>query len=195
MSHDPVPAPPSPDADPPIATGDPAVDRLVPLLYDELRRVARRQLRREQAGHTLTTTALVHEAYLRLAGAEQLADGERGRFLGIAARVMRQVLIDYARRGQARKRGGVQRRVSLSGIVIPAPAASDTLLGLDEALRELATASPRLAQVVECRFFGGLTEEETGLALGVTPRTIRRDWLKARAWLAHSLGEGIEGQA
>ena len=175
--------------------GSGAVDELVPFLYDELRRVARRVLRREQPGHTLTTTALVHEAYLRLASASNLDETERARFLGIAGRVMRQVLVDYARRGQARKRGGVQQRVSLSGVVLPAPAASDTLLGLDEALRELAEESPRLAQVVECRFFGGLTEEETGLALGVTPRTIRRDWLKARAWLAHSLGEAIEGGA
>ncbi len=187
MSPNPLPAQPSPE--PMLPSGDAAVDPLIPLLYEELRRVARRQLRREQPGHTLTTTALVHEAYLRLAGASNLAGAERARFLGIAARVMRQVLIDYARRGRARKRGGVRRQVSLSGVVLAAPAASESLLALDEALTDLARLSPRLAQVVECRFFGGLTEEETGLALGVTPRTIRRDWLKARAWLAHALGD------
>lgn len=186
MSPNPFPAQPSPERV--LHSGDAALDPLIPLLYEELRRVARRQLRREQPGHTLTTTALVHEAYLRLAGAGNLATAERARFLGIAARVMRQVLIDYARRGQARKGGGVRRQVSLSGVVLAAPAASESLLALDEALTNLAQISPRLAQVVECRFFGGLTEEETGLALGVTPRTIRRDWLKARAWLAHSLG-------
>lgn len=191
MTPNPIPAGPSPDLERLLASlpdgGAGVADRLVPLLYDELRRIARRELRRERPGHTLSTTALVHEAYLRLAGPSELSHTDRARFLAASAIAMRRVLIDHARRQQAGKRGGAWKRVSLSGVALAAEEPGETLLVLDGALQELSAANPRLATVVDCRFFGGMTEEETAVALGVTARTIRRDWLKAKAWLAHSL--------
>jgi RNA polymerase sigma factor (TIGR02999 family) len=163
------------------------VDRLYPLVYEELRRIARRALRRERTGHTLGTTGLVHEAYLRLADQTRLEYHDRAHFYGIAARAMRHILVDYARRHGAAKRGGDQRAVVLDEAVLNIEDRAEALLGLDEALKDLEALDPRLGQVVQCRFFGGLTEEETGEVLGVTARTVRRDWLKAKGWLYHHL--------
>jgi RNA polymerase sigma-70 factor, ECF subfamily len=160
------------------------VERMLPLVYEELRRIARRQLRHEGVGHTLNTTALVHEAYLRLAAPSHLDIGGRAGFLSIAAMAMRRVLIDYARQRTAQKRGGVQMRVELDDIEVAADGRAEQLVALDEALTALAVSNPRLARVVDCRFFGGMSQEETALALQLTPRTVRRDWTKARMWLA-----------
>jgi RNA polymerase sigma factor (TIGR02999 family) len=167
-----------------------AMDRLVPLVYGELTRIAHRQLGLEASGHTLSTTALVHEAYLRLVDQRRARLADRVQFFAVAAHAMRRVLVDHARRHHAMRRGGAHRRsVSLDALEA-ADAASlavddraDVLLALDDALDRLATHDPRQARVVECRFFGGLTEAETAEALGVTARTVTRDWVKARGWL------------
>ena len=164
------------------------VDQLVPILYADLRRLARNKLRHEPVGHTLTTTALVHEAYLRLAGPGQPGSTDRSRFLAAASVAMRRVLIDYARKHRAEKRGGDWVRVELSDFAAGGDRA-DTLLALDEALGELRVLNARMADVVDCRFFGGMTDEETAQALGVTARTVRRDWVKARALIADALAE------
>jgi RNA polymerase sigma factor (TIGR02999 family) len=153
------------------------------LVYGELRRIARRQLSREGVGHTLETTALVHEAYLRLVDQSRAQFADRAHFFAVAAQMMRRVLIDHARRFRAQKRGGDLRRVDLDRAEVPLEERADTLVALDDALTRLAALSPRLAQVVECRYFGGMTEEETAAALGITDRTVRRDWVKAKGWL------------
>jgi RNA polymerase sigma factor (TIGR02999 family) len=163
-----------------------ALDRLLPLVYEELRQAADRVLRRETPGHTLQPTALVHEAYLKLA-AGPVASESRAHFLGIAARAMRQVLVDHARRRRAAKRGRGEIAVSLSEADGALNVQTDDLLALDDALERLGERSDRLRKVVELRFFGGLTEEEAAQALGVTSRTIQRDWAKARAWLHKEL--------
>jgi RNA polymerase sigma factor (TIGR02999 family) len=165
-----------------------AMDRLFPLVYEELRRVAHRALRGERTAHTLGTTGLVHEAFIRLADQTRLEVHDRAHFYGVAARAMRHILVDYARRHAASKRGGPERKVvPLDDALIGVEQRADALLALDEALSELERIDPRLGQVVQCRFFGGLTEEETGEVLGVTARTVRRDWLKAKGWLHHHL--------
>lgn len=172
------------------------MERLIPLVYSELRRVAHSQLAAEPAGHTLSTTALVHEAYLRLA--EQNAEWtSRGQFFGIAARVMRRVLVDYARRHGATRRGGPrQQRVSLEDAesggddALTVAVRRDELLALDEALERLTAVDERMARVVECRFFGGLTEDETADALGVSRRTVANDWVMAKGWLYRALNAG-----
>lgn len=162
-----------------------AADALYPLVYDDLRRAARALLRRERPGHTLSPTALVHEAFLRLAGGAHAES--RAHFVGIAARAMRQALVDHARRRAAAKRGGDACPVTL-GDDLPGDVPDVTeLIALDDALDRLDARNPRLRQVVECRFFGGLTEGETATALGVTVRTIQRDWRAARAWLYKEL--------
>ena len=163
------------------------VDRLLPLVYDELRRVAHRQLGRERAGHTLSTTALVHEAYLRLVDQTRARWVDRAHFFAVAAGVMRRILVDYARRFRAAKRGGDAQRVDLDLAEVSLDERSEMVINLDEALGRLAELNPRLSQVVEYRFFGGMTEEETAEALGVTDRTVRRDWIKAKAWLSREL--------
>lgn len=169
--------------------GDPtARERLFPLVYDELRLIAHRQLQRERPGHTLDTTALVHEAYLRLAGSTSQEFSDRAHFFAMAATAMRRILVDYARRYRTEKRGAAPRRVSLTDTMLVAEERADTLLAVDEALGELARIDPRLSRVVECRFFAGLTEEETAETLGVTSRTVRRDWTKAKGWLLRTLG-------
>jgi RNA polymerase sigma factor (TIGR02999 family) len=160
-----------------------ALDRLFPLVYDELRRMAHRALLRERASHTLNTTALVHEAYLRLVDQHRANWNDRVHFLAIAATAMRRILVDYARRQKRLKRGGEQRPVDLDDAMLVADQRADTLLALDEALSGLGALNERLARVVECRFFAGLTTEETAAALQVTTRTVERDWQKARAWL------------
>jgi RNA polymerase sigma factor (TIGR02999 family) len=165
-----------------------AMDRLFHAVYGQLRRIASRQLRNERPGHTLGTTGLVHETYLKLANQTRVEWQDRAHFYRVAACAMRRILVDYARRCRAERRGGELRRVSL-GEEATAQERGDTLLALDEALERLASVNQRLSHVVECRYFGGLTEEETAEALGVTSRTVQRDWAKARGWLYLELGD------
>lgn len=160
-----------------------ALDAMFPLIYEELRRLARRQLRREAVGHTLSTTALVHEAYLRLVDQTRVDWRGRAHFLGVAAKAMRRILIDHARRHRRQKRGGRLERVPLDRIELSVGERAQVLVDLDEALQRLAQVDARQARVVECRFFGGMTEEETAAALGISLRTTKRDWAKARSWL------------
>jgi RNA polymerase sigma factor (TIGR02999 family) len=164
-----------------------ALDRLFPRIYDELQRIAHGQLQRERAGHTLVTTALVHEAYMKLVDITRVEWRDRVHFLSMAARAMRRILIDYARQKNAARRGGGARPITLDEALIVADLQTDSLLALDDALEKLGALNPRLVRVVECRFFGGMTEEETAQALGVTSRTIRSDWVKARGWLRQAL--------
>ena len=173
-----------------------ALDRLVPLVYADLARIAHRQLGLEAPGHTLSTTALVHEAYLRLVDQTRAQWADRAQFFAVAAHVMRRVLVDYARRHRAARRGGAPpRTVSLEALEsadagsLAAGERADVLLAMDEALERLAGLDPRQVRVVECRFFGGLTEAETAEALGVTARTVARDWVKARGWLYQTLSD------
>jgi RNA polymerase sigma factor (TIGR02999 family) len=160
------------------------------LVYRELRQLAARLLFRERPGHTLPPTALVHEAYLKLTrdGPPSLAN--RAHLMGVAARAMRQVLVEHARRRQAAKRGGGEAPITLVDEIAPAEIGSDQLIALDDALSRLDQVSSRLRQVVECRFFAGLTEEETAEVLGITTRTVQRDWVRARAWLYAELYRG-----
>jgi RNA polymerase sigma factor (TIGR02999 family) len=171
-----------------------ALDRLLPLVYSDLSRMAHRQLGLEPEGHTLSTTALVHEAYLRLVDQTRVEWADRAHFFAVAAQAMRRVLIDHARRHAAARRGGPARRhVPLDVLDSPEGALqtteqrADVLLALDEALTRLAQLDARQARVVECRFFAGMTEPETAAALGVTARTVTRDWVKARGWLYQEL--------
>lgn len=167
-----------------IREGSPgAMDRLFGAVYGELRRIASRQLRGERPGHTLGTTGLIHETYLKLADQSRVQWQDRNHFYCVAASAMRRILIDYARRYRAQQRGGDLHRVSLDEDAMAAAERGETLLALDEALERLSTMDRRLSSVVECRYFGGLTEEETAQALGVTTRTVQRDWAKARGWL------------
>jgi RNA polymerase sigma factor (TIGR02999 family) len=171
-----------------LAGGDArAVDRLLPLVYGDLRKRAHYQLRRHRPGDTLNTTALVHEAYLKLADQTQLDWQNRAHFLAIAAKAMRYIIIDYARRQGAQKRGGDAEVLALDEAAIPVQARAAHLLDLDAALDDLAERDARMAQVVEYRFFGGLTIEETAQALDVSARTVKRDWRLARAVLARRL--------
>jgi RNA polymerase sigma factor (TIGR02999 family) len=169
------------------------LDDLFPVVYEELRRVAHAQLRAEARGHTLSTTALVHEAYLKLAAQRSHEFENRGHFFALAAQAMRRILVDYARRYRAAKRlpKGASVRVSgLDSLGVPQPDTSeraDFLIALDDAITELRTIDERLARVVEFRFFVGLTESETAGTLGITPRTVTRDWVRARAWLYQRL--------
>ena len=171
-----------------------ALDALMPLVYADLARIAHRQLGIEAPGHTLSTHALVHEAYLRLVDQTRVEWADRVQFFAVAAQAMRRVLVDHARRHRAARRGGGRAgTVSLDALDaadashLAAAERADVLVALDEALDRLAVLDPRQARVVECRFFGGLTEAETADALGVTPRTVARDWVKARGWLYQAL--------
>jgi RNA polymerase sigma factor (TIGR02999 family) len=164
-----------------------AMEQLLPLVYEDLRRIAHRELGGERTGHTVSTTALVHEAYLRLVDQRHTEWGDRAHFFGVAARAMRRVLVDYARQHRAAKRTGALKQVPLDDSALVVEERADLLLGVDEALTRLATLDERLSRVVECRFFGGLTEDETAEVLGVTSRTVRRDWIKARGWLHQEL--------
>lgn len=178
----------------------PDLDALFPTVYAELRRVAHRRLRAEPAGHTLSTTALVHETYLKLSEQRAGVFGNRAHFFALAARAMRRILVDYARRHRAGKRDHGQRPVSLSSLeasnqVLARPSGgdlgerADLLMALDAALSRLAELEPRLGLVVEYRYFIGLTERETAELLGVTPRTVTRDWVRARGWLQTHLAD------
>ncbi len=168
------------------------VREVTPHLYDELRRIAHYQLRRERSDHTLNTTALVHEAYLRLADNDDSNWENRTHFLALSARVMRHILIDYARKRSALKRGGDQVRVTFNDEFHGGDMRMAQLIALDNALKQLAEQDERLARVVELRFFGGLTEKEIGDVVGVSARTVRRDWRKARAWLSLTMKEDAE---
>jgi len=175
-----------------------AMDRLMTLVYDELRAVAHRQLRRWRPGQTLDTTVLVHEAYLRLVDQAGASWQDRAHFLSVAGMAMRHILVDAARRRVAKKRGGEGLRISLDELG-PDQGGTDAsrqaveILDLDEALTSLAARNERLSRLVELRFFAGLTEEETARTLGTSERTVRRDWLKARAFLFHALRGRDEG--
>ena len=171
-----------------LAHGDTgAHDRLFPLVYDALRDLARRELRRERPDHTLSATALVHEAYLKLVQLERIDWKGRAHFFGVCAPVMRQVLISHARSRNAAKRGAGAAKLPLSDALAVAEERPEELLALDEALARLEALSPRQARVVEARFFAGLSVEETAAALGISPATVKREWTAARAWLNREL--------
>ncbi len=160
-----------------------ALDRLVPVVYEELRRLARVRLRSEREGHSLQTSDLVHEAFLRLVGLDRMTLENRSHFFAVASRLMRQILVDHARHRDAGKRGGGATLVSL-GDASPATSPTDIdILELDQALDALMALDPRLCRVVELKYFGGLTIEETALALEVSRATVERDWAAAKAWL------------
>jgi RNA polymerase sigma factor (TIGR02999 family) len=160
-----------------------ALDELYPLVYQDLHGVAHRALGGGRPGDTLNTTALVHEAYIKLHGASRFEPVDRRHFFAVAARAMRQIIVDHARSRGAQKRGGAYQRVDLDAATIAVDDPGDAVLALEEALRKLSTLDERLAQVVELRFFGGLSVEETAEVLDVDPRTVKRDWRKARAVL------------
>jgi RNA polymerase sigma factor (TIGR02999 family) len=164
-----------------------AGEKLVELVYSDLRRVARNQLRRGRPGQTLNTTGLVHETYLKLLGREALQWNDRRHFFAVSSRAMRQIVVDYARHKRRQKRGGGHDPVPLDGREIAVAEQASELVELDEALEKLAQVSQRLVQVVECRFFAGLTARETAETLGTSLRTVERDWTRARAWLRQAL--------
>jgi RNA polymerase sigma factor (TIGR02999 family) len=166
---------------------DAALQALTPLVYDELRRLARRSLRGEREGHTLPATALVHEAFVRLVDGSRVRWQDRAHFFAVAARLMRRVLVDFGRARRSQKRGGSAERVSLDEEIAGGGGRIEDLLAVDAALEALARLDPRKAQVVELRFFGGLTVEESAEALSVSPDTIKRDWKFARVWLMREL--------
>jgi RNA polymerase sigma-70 factor (ECF subfamily) len=172
-----------------------AFDRLVPLVYDRMRRIARGQLARGGRGHTLSTTGLVHEAYVQLVSETGVDWQDRSHFYAICARAMRRIVVDYARMRLAGKRGGAVPHVALTGdeLAGAAGAPAEIVLAVDRAVERLASFAPRLAQIVECRSFAGMTEEETAEALGTSLRTVQREWMRARAWLRKELDEGHGG--
>ena len=165
--------------------------QLVPLVYDDLRRAARLQLRRRMGLATLDTTALVHEAYLRLVDQTRATWQNRGHFLAVSAIAMRQILVDHARARTRRKRGGEALHEPLTDQIAAVQQEAEQVLLLNDALDRLALEDERLVRIVECRYFAGLSEQETADALGVSLRTVQRDWLKARAWLRHHLGGAV----
>lgn len=167
-----------------------AVERLFPVVYDQLRAVARRELRRRRPGETLNTTALVHEAYLKLADSPPGGFRDRGHFLAVASLAMRHILVDYARRRLARKRGGDVVAVPFDEVRVGVDAEAAEIFALDEALTSLAGIDRRLGKLVELRFFGGLSVEETAEVLQISERTVKRDWRRARAFLFQVLSQG-----
>ena len=171
--------------------GDPAaLERLTPLVYRELHRLAKGYIHQERPGHVLQTTALINEAYLRLIDARRVHWQNRAHFFGVAAQLMRRILVDFARARQQAKRGGAARQVSLDEAAAVAVGRGTELIALDEALQQLSAIDPRRGRMVELRFFGGLSEEETAEVLRVSPRTVRREWSLARAWLHRELRRG-----
>jgi len=164
-----------------------SLDRLMPAVYDELRAIARRHLAASDANGTLTPTGLVHEAYLKLADQASVGWRDRAHFFALASVVMRHVLVDRARARHARKRDGALRRITLDNEIVAAPDQADTVLCLSDAIDRLAAVEPRLARVVDCRFFGGMSDTEIAEALDVTVRTVQRDWIKARMLLRRAL--------
>jgi RNA polymerase sigma-70 factor (ECF subfamily) len=166
-----------------------ALDKLLPLVYDELRRMARRHMDRQQAGHTLQTTALIHEAYLKLIDQKEAHWRNRAHFFGVAAKAMRSILVDYARASHAAKRGGEAVLVSLDEAAVASDERAAELVALDDALAGLAAFDRRKCQVVELRYFGGLSVEETAEVLQVSVETVARDWRLARIWLLRELSK------
>jgi RNA polymerase sigma factor (TIGR02999 family) len=164
-----------------------ALDRVLPSIYEELRAIARRELRRERTGHTLTATALVHEAYLKLVRLERITWESRAHFFGACAQEMRRILISHARKKAAERRGGGAEHVPLENACVAAMTRPAELLALDEALTRLTVLDQRQARVVECRFYAGMDVEETASVLGISPATVKRDWTAARAWLNREL--------
>jgi RNA polymerase sigma-70 factor (ECF subfamily) len=167
-----------------------AVDRVYPLVYEELRRLARHHLQREPTGHTLATTDLVHQAYLHLVNQNRVQWQGRSHFMAIAATAMRRILVDHARSHGSHKRGGLLRRVPMEAVELATEERAELLIALDEALDRLHVLDARQARVVECRFFAGMTEEETAEVLSIAVRTARRDWVKAKSWLFQELYPG-----
>jgi len=185
-----------------LSQGKPeAADRLIPVVYDELRRLAGHYMRREREGHTLQATALVHEAYMKLVEQRSVNWQSRAHFFGIAAQIMRRLLVDHARGRLRDKRGGGHQLVPLDDALVFSPEQSSGLVELDGALDRLETIDPRQARIVELRFFAGLTVEEAAEVLGVSPKTVKRDWSVAKAWLygelkaAYDAGAGEMGNS
>lgn len=166
-----------------------ALDTLIPLVHADLHKRAERYMRRERRGHTLQATALIHETYLRLIDVQQVRWRNRAHFFAMAARLMRRILVDHARERRCQKRGGETRRVSLDEGLVLSPERGEDIVALDEALNALSEFDPRKGRVVECRFFGGLSGEETAEALDVSLETVKRDWRLAKSWLLRRLGE------
>jgi RNA polymerase sigma factor (TIGR02999 family) len=164
-----------------------ALEELMPLVYDELRRLAHHYLRQERSDHTLQSTALVHEAYLRLAGQSSPQWQNRAHFFGIAAHVMRQILVEYARGRSAAKRGGNAVTLALDDAIAPPQQTNVDVIALDKALTELSDMDAQQGRIVELRFFAGLTIEDTSEVLGISPATVKRDWVTARAWLFRAI--------
>ena len=176
-------------------SGDPqALEKLVPLIYRELREIARYHLQRERPGHTLQSAALVHEAYLRLADQKPFEAGNRAHFLAVASRLMRQILVDYARSHAAAKRGA-DLRVELDAALVLSPEKSADVIAVDEALHQLTRLDEQQSRIVEMRFFGGLSIEEIGEVLGISRSTVKREWNVAKAWLSRQLKRGSHGEA
>ena len=167
-----------------------ALDQLMPLIYDELRRIAARYLRSERQGHTLQTSALVNEAYMKLAACDEIEWDGRAHFFGAAAQAMRRILVDYARTRQRVKHGGEAQRVALDDALDVAEERAGELIALDDALAALSQLDPRKSRVVELRYFGGLSVEETAEVLGISSPTVMRDWNTARAWLLRAISQG-----
>ena len=165
------------------------VDKLIPVVYEELRRQAARYLRRERPGHTLQTTALIHEAYIRLIDQKNVRWQNRAHFFAIAAQLMRRILVDHARSRQAAKRGGSDIKLPLEEAMIASEGREVDLVALDEALERLAAIDPQQSRVVELKFFSGMTVEETAEVLDVSPRTVKRDWNVAKAWLRREISK------
>lgn len=167
-----------------------ALEELLPRIYQDLRSIARQQLARLRPGNTLDTTALVHEAYLKLVDQARVEPNDLDHFFALAATAMRQILVDHVRRRTAKKRSSDAAPVSLDRVQIGVDEQADTLLAIDQALEGLTRDNPRLTRVFECRFFAGMSDEETARALGVSTRTVQRDWVKSRAWLRRELQRG-----
>jgi RNA polymerase sigma factor (TIGR02999 family) len=164
-----------------------AADRLMEAVYGELHGLAARQMHRERADHTLQTTALIHEAYVRLCGSEPIDWQSRGHFFAVAAQQLRRILVDYARRGRSEKRGGGLVKLSLADADCPVVERDERMLAIDEALTRLESLDERAAKVIELRYFGGLSEKEAAASLGISVATLKRDWEFARAWLTSQL--------
>ena len=165
-----------------------ALDSLIPMIYPELRRIARLHMRKENLRHTLQTSALINEAYVRLVDQRSVAWQDRAHFFAVAARVMRHVLIDHARKYTYAKRGGGAQRVTMESVVIATEDRAAEFIALDDALNQLAEIDPRKSKIVELRFFGGLTVEETAQVMNLSEITVKRDWRLARAWLLRAIG-------
>lgn len=172
-----------------------ALDKLIPLVYQELRRIARKYMQRERAGNTLQTSALINEAYIRLVDYKRTRWQDRAHFFAVASQAMRRILVERARRRGRQKRGGATQRVSLDEAADLAAERVGAIVALDQALTDLYDIAPRKAQVVEMRYFGGLNNDEIGEVLGVSPPTVQREWRAARAWLYRAISEGIGDEA